>query len=105
MKIIISQERKDRLYKHFENFMSNLNLKLNDNWLGLGIPAFESGKDFVFLLKQDYDGEYYLYISLRFYERITSIFVFIDQDDIYNWFKENFPEYKTVGVKVSKASV
>ena len=105
MKIIISQERKDRLYKHFENFMSNLNLKLNANWLGLGIPAFESGKDFVFLLKQDYDGEYYLYISLSFYERITSIFVFIDQDDICNWFKENFPEYRTVGVKLSKVSV
>ena len=105
MKIIISQERKDRLYKHFEDYMSKLNLKVNDNWLGLGIPAFESGKDFVFLLKQDYEGEYYLYISLRFYERITSIFVFIDQDDIYNWFKDNFPEYRTVGVKISKASV
>jgi len=105
MKIIISQERKDRLYKHFEDYMSKLNLKLDDNWLGLGIPAFESGKDFVFLLKQDYEGEYYLYISLRFYERITSIFVFIDQDDIYNWFKDNFPEYRTVGVKISKASV
>ena len=105
MKIIISQERKDRLYKHFEDYMSKLNLKVNDNWLGLGIPAFESGKDFVFLLKQDYEGEYYLYISLKFYERITSIFVFIDQDDIYNWFKDNFPEYKTVGVKISKASV
>jgi hypothetical protein len=47
----------------------------------------------------------YLYISLKFYERITSIFVFIDQDDIYNWFKDNFPEYRTVGVKISKASV
>jgi hypothetical protein len=105
MKIIISQERKDRLYKHFEDYMSKLNLKLDDNWLGLGIPSFESGKDFVFLLKQDYEGEYYLYISLRFYERITSIFVFIDQDDIYNWFKDNFPEYRTVGVKISKASV
>jgi hypothetical protein len=105
MKIIISQERKDRLYKHFEDYMSKLNLKVNDNWLGLGIPAFESGKDFVFLLKQDYEGEYYLYISLKFYERITSIFVFIDQDDIYNWFKDNFPEYRTVGVKISKASV
>ena len=63
MKIIISQERKDRLYKHFENFMSNLNLKLNDNWLGLGIPAFESGKDFVFLLKQDYDGRQVFFSS------------------------------------------
>ena len=104
MKIIISQERKDRLYKHFENFMSNLNLKLNDNWLGLGISAVESGNDFVFLIKRDY-GDDYLYISLRFYERITSIFVFIDQDDIYNWFKDNFPEYRTVGVKISKASV
>ena len=104
MKIIISQERKDRLYKHFEDFMSNLNLKLNANWLGLGIPAFESGNDFVFLIKRDY-GDDYLYISLRFYERITSIFVFIDQDDIYNWFKDNFPEYKTVGVKISKSSV
>ena len=104
MKIIISQERKDRLYKHFENFMSNLNLKLNDNWLGLAIPAFESGNDFVFLIKRDY-GDDYLYISLRFYERITSIFVFIDQDDIYNWFKENFPEYRTVGVKLSKVRV
>ena len=104
MKIIISQERKDRLYKHFENFMSNLNLKLNENWLGLDIPAFESGNDFVFLIKRDY-GDDYLYISLRFYERITSIFVFIDQDDIYNWFKDNFPEYKTVGVKISKSSV
>ena len=104
MKIIISQERKDRLYKHFEDFMSNLNLKLIDNWLGLGIPAFESGNDFVFLIQRDY-GDDYLYISLRFYERITSIFVFIDQDDIYNWFKDNFPEYKTVGVKISKSSV
>ena len=104
MKIIISQERKDRLYKHFENFMSNLNLKLNANWLGLDIPAFESGNDFVFLIKRDY-GDDYLYISLRFYERITSIFVFIDQDDIYNWFKDNFPEYKTVGVKISKSSL
>jgi hypothetical protein len=73
--------------------------------LGLGIPAFESGNDFVFLLKKDYDDEYYLYISLRFYERITSIFVFIDQDDIYNWFKDNFPEYETVGVKLSKSSI
>ena len=51
MKIIISQERKDRLYKHFEDYMSKLNLKVNDNWLGVGIPAFESGNDFVFLLK------------------------------------------------------
>lgn len=102
MKIIISQERKDRLYKHFEDYMSKLKLKLNDNWLGLGIPAFESGDDFVFSLKRDYYDDYYLYISLKFYERITSIFVFIDQDDIYNWFKDNFPEYKTVGVKISK---
>ena len=53
MKIIISQERKDRLYKHFEDYMSKLNLKLNDNWLGLGISAFESGNDFVFLIKRE----------------------------------------------------
>lgn len=100
MKIIISQERKDRLYKHFEVYMFKLNLKVNDNWLGLGLQSFESGKDFVFLLKNDY-----LYISLRFYEKITSVFVFINQDDIYNWFKDNFPEYETVGVKLSNCSI
>jgi hypothetical protein len=104
MKIIISQERKDRLYKHFEDYMSKLNLKVDKQMLGVDYPVFASGNDFVFLLKRDDNdmSKNYLYISLVFYERITSIFVFIDQDDIYNWFKDNFPEYKTVGVRVSK---
>jgi hypothetical protein len=101
MKIIISQERKDKLYKHFEDFMSNLKLKADNEILGRESPVFISGKEVVFVKHGNIMSQQYLYIMGDFYNRITSIFIFIDQDDIYKWFKDNFPEFKTEGVKIT----